>query len=144
MGLWDRSYDLWKTSHAMTNCKVIVRRVQRKREQAGQSGKKKEIDLPWEGRSTTTGWAPLTSPPPVVPSLGPCQETEMTSRMGLSTCLAGVTSIYQPTFHPSVMRVREIPFPQTLSLSSIPIPSTRHEDPHSPRALGLVPHLILK
>ena len=69
-----------------------------------------------EGRSTATGWAPLTRPPRVVPSLGPCQETEMSSGMGLSTCLAGATSTHQPTFHPSVTRVSEIPVPRILSL----------------------------
>ena len=56
------------------------------------------------GRSTPTGWAPLMSPPPVVPSLGSCPETEMSSGKGLSTCLTGLT------FHPSITRVSEIPF----------------------------------
>ena len=70
----------------------------------------------WEGRATTAGWAPLTSLSPVVPSLGPCQETETSPRMGLSTCLAGLTSTHLPTFHPSFTRVSEIPFSQILSL----------------------------
>jgi len=62
-----------------------------------------------------TGWAPC--PPPVVPSLGPGRETETISRPGLSTCLAGLTSTHQPTFHPQVTRVSEIPFSGILSLS---------------------------
>ena len=57
-----------------------------------------------EGRSTTIGWASLMSPPLVVPSLGPCQETKTSSKMGLCTCLARLTSTHQPTFHPSVTR----------------------------------------
>ena len=36
------------------------------------------------------------------PSLGPCQETEMSSGAGLSTCLAELTPTHRPTFHPSV------------------------------------------
>ena len=83
-----------------------------------------------EGRSTATGWAPLTSRPPGVPSLGPCRETETSSRMGCSTCLAGLTCAHQPTFHPSVIRVSEIdplrssPCFQVLALGGrIPWPS---------------------
>ena len=58
-------------------------------------------------------------------------------------CLAGLTSTRRSTFHPSVVtRVSEIPFSQILSLASFPSPSTRQ--PHGPRALSLVPHLILK
>ena len=58
-------------------------------------------------------------------------------------CLAGLTSTYWPTFHSSVVTmVSEIPFSQTLSLASFPSPGPRR--PHGPRALGLVPHLILK
>ena len=58
-------------------------------------------------------------------------------------CLAGLTSTYRPTFHSSVVTmVSEIPFSQTLSLASFPSPGPRR--PHGPRALGLVPHLILK
>ena len=64
-----------------------------------------------EGRSTATGWAPLTSRPPGVPSLGPCRETETSSRMGCSTCLAGLTCAHQPTFHPSVTRSEWNPIP---------------------------------
>ena len=55
----------------------------------------------------------------VVPSLGPYQETEMNSGMGLSTCLPGVTSTHQPTFHPSLTSVSEIPFPRIISLSPL-------------------------
>ena len=51
-------------------------------------------------------------------------------RMGLSTCLAGLTSTHQPTFHPSVIRVSEIdplrssPCFQVLALGGrIPWPS---------------------
>ena len=62
-----------------------------------------------ERRSTASGWASLTNPPPVVPSLGPCRETETSSGAGLST--------HGPTFHPSATRVSEIPFPRILSLS---------------------------
>ena len=62
-----------------------------------------------ERRSTSSGWASLTNPPPVVPSPGPCRETETSSGAGLST--------HGPTFHPSATRVSEIPFPRILSLS---------------------------
>ena len=61
--------------------------------------------------------APLTSPPPVVPSLGPCLETETSSGAGFSTGLAGLTSTHLPTLNPLVTRAREIPFPRILSLS---------------------------
>ena len=62
-----------------------------------------------ERRSTASGWASLTNPPPVVPSLGPCRETETSSGAGLST--------HGPTFHPSATRVSEIPFPRILSFT---------------------------
>lgn len=64
-----------------------------------------------------TGWAPLKSPPPVVPSLGPFRETKTISGTGFFTCLAGLTSTDRPTFHPSVTRVSETPFSRIPSLS---------------------------
>ena len=83
-----------------------------------------------------------SSPKPT--SGGPhfCQETEMNSGMGLSTCLAGLTSTHWPTFHPSVTRVSEIPFSWILCLS----PHFQVLGARIPTLLGpsLVPCLTLK
>ena len=64
---------------------------------------------------STTGWAPLTSPPLVVPSLRPFWETKISSRVGLFPCIAGLTSTHWLTFHISVTRLDDIPYPQILS-----------------------------
>ena len=45
------------------------------------------VSKPGREDPTATGWDPLTSPPLGVPSLGPCQETEMSSGTELSTAL---------------------------------------------------------
>ena len=89
----------------------------------------------WEGRAATTGYAPLTNPSPVVPSLGPCQEAETSPRMGLSTCLAGLTSTHLPTFHPSFTRASEIPSSRILSLlPPSQVPRASQEDLQGPQA----------
>ncbi|XP_043745750.1 uncharacterized protein LOC122685227 [Cervus elaphus] len=77
-----------------------------------------------------TGWAPLKSPPPVVPSLGPFRETKTISGTGFFTCLAGLTSTDRPTFHPSV--TRSFP-PDVADEGDTPSTSLREgSEPHPP------------
>ncbi|XP_043294997.1 uncharacterized protein LOC122422607 isoform X3 [Cervus canadensis] len=84
----------------------------------------------WEGKSMATGWAPLKSPPPVVPSLGPFRETKTISGTGFFTCLAGLTSTDRPTFHPSV--TRSFP-PDVADEGDSPSTSPREgSEPHPP------------